>query len=114
MFHRYPVDCWRFYPDSGLALESWGRRSGFNCALLESFVGNRMNDIWNDFVAIFIKDKNHHEKYPNRIQENITSFTNGHLYGSKEIKNLMIPSEDQTAHTKLLEIIRSINKILNS
>ena len=27
-FHRYPVDCWRFYLDSGVALVSWARRNG--------------------------------------------------------------------------------------
>ena len=26
-FHRYPVDCWRFYPDSAKALETWGKRN---------------------------------------------------------------------------------------
>ena len=40
-YHRYPVDCWRFYPDSGIALQNWGNRSGFECALLESFIGKR-------------------------------------------------------------------------
>jgi SAM-dependent methyltransferase len=24
-FHQYPVDCWRFYPDSGRALQNWAR-----------------------------------------------------------------------------------------
>src|SRR5690606_22164720 len=24
--HRYPVDCWRFYPDAGEALATWGKR----------------------------------------------------------------------------------------
>jgi SAM-dependent methyltransferase len=33
-FHRYPVDCWRFYPDSGRALVSWSQRSGGNAQLL--------------------------------------------------------------------------------
>jgi SAM-dependent methyltransferase len=31
LFHRYPVDCWRFYPDSGNALANWANRSGYNC-----------------------------------------------------------------------------------
>jgi SAM-dependent methyltransferase len=33
--HRYPTDCWRFYPDSGIALQNWGRRSGYDCMMLE-------------------------------------------------------------------------------
>jgi SAM-dependent methyltransferase len=28
-FHRYPVDCWRFYPDSGAALARWGQHNGY-------------------------------------------------------------------------------------
>ena len=37
-FHRYPVDCWRFYPDSGVALQNWARRNCYPVELLESFV----------------------------------------------------------------------------
>ena len=32
--HRGPVDCWRFYPESGVALQNWARRSGVDAALL--------------------------------------------------------------------------------
>jgi SAM-dependent methyltransferase len=67
-FHRYPVDCWRFYPDSGVALQNWGKRSGYNCALLESFTGTRKQDIWNDFIAVFVKDERNESRYPGRIQ----------------------------------------------
>ena len=31
-FHRYPVDCWRFYPDSGGALVKWAQRNGYRPA----------------------------------------------------------------------------------
>jgi len=86
-FHRYPVDCWRFYPDSGVALQNWGKRSGYNCSLLESFVGMRKNDIWNDFVAVFVKDENHASKYSSRISSDLTAFTNGRLYQSENIIN---------------------------
>ncbi len=44
--HRYPVDCWRFYPDSGKALVAWGKRSGFNPALLESYTSLRGENPW--------------------------------------------------------------------
>ena len=87
MFHRYPVDCWRFYPDSGVALQNWGKRSGYNCALLESFVGIRKNDIWNDFVAVFVKDESNKGKHTSRIQKASMPFTNGRLYNSENIAN---------------------------
>jgi len=84
-FHRYPVDCWRFYPDSGVALQNWGKRSGYNCALLESFVGIRRNDIWNDFVAVFAKDESKVSQHTYRIQNSLTAYTNGRLYKSEQV-----------------------------
>ena len=77
--HRYPVDCWRFFPDSGLALQNWGKRSGYNCVLLESFIGIKNTDIWNDFVGIFAKDENHSSQHANRIHFNSSNFTDGYL-----------------------------------
>lgn len=54
-FHRYPVDCWRFYPDSGRALEALARKNGHTLMLVESFIADRRTDAWNDFVAVFKK-----------------------------------------------------------
>ena len=112
-FHRYPVDCWRFYPDSGVALQNWGKRSGYNCALLESFIGIRKNDIWNDFVAVFVKDENNNAKHTSRIQNASMPFTNGRLYNSENIANYVEPSQDQVGHQKLIEIVSALNKILS-
>jgi SAM-dependent methyltransferase len=60
MFHRWPVDCWRFYPDSGNALVTWAKRNGHNISLVESFIslqdgGSGPEYQWNDYVAIFSK-----------------------------------------------------------
>lgn len=113
VFHRYPVDCWRFYPDSGVALQNWGKRSGYNCALLESFVGMRKKDFWNDFVAVFVKDESNTGNHISRIQNASKSFTNGRLYNSENIVNHIEPSQDQIAHQKLIKIVKSINQILS-
>ncbi len=56
MVHRYPTDCWRFYPDAGLALAAASKRQGMAVTLIESFVADRVNDRWNDFVAVFQRD----------------------------------------------------------
>ncbi len=64
-FHRYPVDCWRFYPDSGNALVAWAKRNQYSPIVLESFTG-RM-DVWNDYVAVFLKDAGHIHLYPDRM-----------------------------------------------
>ena len=85
--HRYPVDCWRFYPDSGLALQNWGRRSGYNCALVESFTGLRKADIWDDYVAVFVKDENHISVHNDRMQRHTNRYLNGMVYGEKTISN---------------------------
>lgn len=54
--HRYPLDCWRFYPDAGVALTEYAHNHEIQLDLVESFVGKRYPDTWdgwNDFVAIF-------------------------------------------------------------
>ncbi|OGT07233.1 MAG: hypothetical protein A2143_11680 [Gallionellales bacterium RBG_16_57_15] len=86
-FHRYPVDCWRFYPDSGVALVNWAKRCNLNPALLESYTSFQKNDYWNDFVAVFIKDASHHPKFPGRIITSNKGFYNGLLFGSNSFIN---------------------------
>lgn len=54
-YHRYSTDNWRFYPDAGLMLERWLQKNNHSVVLVESFIGEKMHDIWNDFVAVFAK-----------------------------------------------------------
>jgi lipopolysaccharide biosynthesis protein/SAM-dependent methyltransferase len=79
--HRYPVDCWRFYPDAGLAMTQWGIESGYSCCLLESFIAEMENPthsdgMWNDFVAVFLKSSAHKNVFPDRISNTYTAVTN--------------------------------------
>jgi SAM-dependent methyltransferase len=88
--HRFPVDCWRFYPDSGIALVNWGRRHGLKCAVLESYVGNTFlygdgTDPINDFVCVFIKDDAYAYRYPNRILDTGHGFSNGYVRGRNSL-----------------------------
>ncbi|MFM9973723.1 MAG: class I SAM-dependent methyltransferase [Beijerinckiaceae bacterium] len=94
-FHRFPVDCWRFYPDSGMALQNWGRRSGYNVAMLESFTGRQHKSKWNDFVAVFVKDEKHAADYPERMQGRTENYMNGMTYGSTDVSRLSLSAEDQ-------------------
>jgi SAM-dependent methyltransferase len=88
-FHRYPVDCWRFYPDSGYSLVKWGKRNNINCALLEQYTSDKENDIWADYVSIFIKDENYINHNQPRIITNYDFlFTNGSIYPNTNIINL--------------------------
>ena len=97
-FHRFPVDCWRFYPDSGRALVNWGKRSGFDPMLLESFIGDQGGGgdagTWNDFVAVFLKDRRFAERYPKRILDTAPNFTNGIRDGGDVFLKPVEPPED--------------------
>ncbi|MCX8503504.1 MAG: methyltransferase domain-containing protein [Beijerinckiaceae bacterium] len=98
-FHQFPVDCWRFYPDSGLALEKWASRNGYSVALLESFIGNRGVGNWNDFVAVFIKNGKMKHLYKGRMVDNVSGdFYNGYRRsdtGELELLNYSKKTEDQ-------------------
>jgi SAM-dependent methyltransferase len=93
-FHRYPVDCWRFYPDSGRALQNWARRNGYDALLLESFTGFQDWELWNDFVAVFVKDERFASKYPDRII-NRYPHSNALVAGHNEIINYQEWPQDQ-------------------
>lgn len=75
-YHRYPVDCWRFYPDAGLALERWGRKLGWNTLLLESFIAASDGGRWNDFVAVFVKDAAEQARHPGRMSATVRGLSN--------------------------------------
>ena len=100
-FHRYPVDCWRFYPDAAQALVNWGRRSGYNPLLLESYTSAQRLDIWNDHVAVFLKDAAMLDRYPQRILERIDNYTNGQMYGCADFMKSQAATEDLVKLQKL-------------
>ena len=96
-FHRYPVDCWRFYPESGRALVTWARRNRMDVAMLESFVTTSPagNGGWNDFVAVFAREAGHVGQYPFRITSFFEDFNNGLVHGSDEFLRPSDLPEDQ-------------------
>jgi SAM-dependent methyltransferase len=109
-FHRYPVDCWRFYPDSGNALVAWAKINNYAPMLLESFIGNQDNSpqgdgFWNDFIAVFVKDGTQENHYPNRIINTIDNFTNAFSGNSIDLLNESNYSEDQKNISCLNQVI---------
>ena len=59
--HRFPIDAWRFYPDSGPSLVSWANRNGHAGVLIESYIspkdqGSTPDSQWNDWVGVFSKE----------------------------------------------------------
>jgi len=112
LFHRYPVDCWRFYPDSGGALVEWGRRNDYRCHLLESFVAKQDRELWNDFVAVFLKDGACRDQYPQRMLARHTSFFNGRtdaaptiLHPEERSQDLLFRAPTRSAR-RMLEKLR--------
>ncbi len=105
-YHRYPVDCWRFYPDSGNALISWAKRNHYNPLLLESYISNQYKGVFNDYVGVFIKDKNHEHLYPSRIIESKKDFYNGFNSKCKGIINGRRHPEDYNQFFHLIKKIK--------
>ena len=125
-YHTYPVDCYRFYPDAGNGIMEWGSLNGFkDLTILESFIGDKKNDNWNDFICIFLKDKKYLNNYPNRIIDSDKNFTFGrknldaNLYNAKIKNNAALMSDQKISGIlKLLYIkfkflfLKIIKKIL--
>lgn len=107
-FHRFPVDAWRFYPDSGQALITWGKRNQLNNTLLESYTTYQREAVWSDFCAIYLKDEAYADAYPTRvINSGKIQFYNGMLRGNNQFLNYSRMPED------LLKI-DTIQKILGN
>lgn len=102
--HRWPVDCWRFYPDSGNALVTWAKRNNMNPVLLESYTSFQNKGQWNDFVAVFTKDAAFVEKYPNRILHTKTDYWNGKTDTNPDFMKPATISEDQ----KRIEVMKKV------
>jgi SAM-dependent methyltransferase len=110
-FHRHPVDCWRFYPDSGRALVHWARRNGMNPALLECYTSHQVADIWNDLVAVFLKDAAHAVQYPERIIHKFRDFNNATTLESGEFLKFSVFPEDRKKLNVIAQIIANQLKV---
>jgi ubiquinone/menaquinone biosynthesis C-methylase UbiE len=64
--HNYPIDCWRFYPDSGQSLVDWANRNGYNSVLLQTFISRR-NETWKDCVIVVLKDEKFLDNFTKRM-----------------------------------------------
>lgn len=91
--HRYPMDYWRFYPDSGLALEEWAQSQGVDVVLVESFVAERAGDVWNDYCAVFRRGPSEVPLNRDFVFEKIAS-KNALTWRSAQILNPVDDSED--------------------
>ena len=102
-FHRYPVDCWRFYPDSGKALLQWAKRNGIHAAMLESYT--QKGGTWQDFVAVFLKDEQLANHFPDRIVHRKKDFENGQLLDQSELLNTSWPCQNDKKLAAISQIV---------
>ena len=102
--HRYPVDCWRFYPDSGLALTNWGRRNDIPCSLVESFIHE--GGSWQDFVAVILKDEKYLGRYTERIIDSRTNYQNGRCAEFDGIRNAIDLCQNEQKLLAVKAIVR--------
>jgi SAM-dependent methyltransferase len=110
-FHRYPVDCWRFYPDSGRALDRWARYNKLDSVLLESYVSEQTDSEWNDFVSVYLKDEKYVSDFPSRIIDTKKDFMNGMIYGSDVLLQKRNTNQDMTKLILIDMIIKNKLKI---
>ena len=115
--HRYPQDNWRFYPDAGAALTAWAVSQGQHVTLVESFIADRQDDIWNDFVAVFRKGRITKGLPRIFLHENIPC-SNVMTWKSREIINPRDLPEDvillQQAHERERSIEQSLSQAISS
>lgn len=104
-YHGYPLDCWRFYPDAGLALARWARRNHYPIELLESFVAHQDGSQWNDTVMVFGRAIS---AVPGQfISERVTA-DNIHRYGLAGMQHPVDPPEDQRSVQYLAKQSRTL------
>jgi SAM-dependent methyltransferase len=111
-FHRWPVDCWRFYPDSGRALVTWAQRNGINATLLESYTSTQVGDQWNDFVAVFLKENSLAESFPNRILDTKNDISNGWVHNGSDFKKYSAMPEDKKKLQAISDIVANRIKVV--
>lgn len=108
VYHRYPSDSWRFYPDAGASLNAWARACGYDSMLLESFIGWQNETISNDFVAVFVKDRAAAARHPRRMHERALQPTNVFVDDATQPERRRDDPQDQRRWTYLYEGLRGI------
>ncbi len=103
--HGWPVDCWRFYPDSGKALAKWATRVGFPMELLESCVTGQDGGSFNDFIAVLVRDPSKADHHHGRMLGKVGNFENGWLRGETVRRNAVVQPEDQRILNRVMALV---------
>ena len=91
--HRYPVDVYRFYPDSAKALANFAKREGVEVGLEETFIYRGVDGGWCDWVAVFRKGKVSRKKRK-RIAESFDTYFFEDASASDVRQSFTVPDQD--------------------
>jgi SAM-dependent methyltransferase len=108
VYHDYPYDNWRFYPDAGLALQAWARENAFDVLLVESGVLKRNRDIWNDFVLVFHKGDRTENLPPRTIVETMANSMNIRTHRREEVGSFSRPTEDMNLLGRYRKLVTAL------
>ncbi len=50
--HRYPVDCWRFYPDGLVSLAQFAQMETLEAVTQWDDLGDAVSDLWHDSMLV--------------------------------------------------------------
>ena len=103
MVHRFPLDCFRFYPDASVSFLNIISDIRPGTRLEESFIGEQDHEgLWNDFVAIFSMAS---AKQPKQLISTTEKITNLWSSGTFQEETLVeFPEDRRNADSRLAEI----------
>jgi SAM-dependent methyltransferase len=115
MVHRFPLDCFRFYPDASISFLNIIREVKEGASLSESFIGDQDDEgLWNDFVAIFSMSS---ARPPRELVSNTEGHTNLWLNGNFRDSTLVeVPEDRRNAdfRAEQIALLQAENNLLQS
>jgi ubiquinone/menaquinone biosynthesis C-methylase UbiE len=108
-YHAYPQDNWRFYPDSGKALEAWAHKNAIQAFLVESFLTKqRAEGQFNDCAMVFSKGE--------KAAAYVPTFISGAHHDAYNIRIMTSPNmikfqEHTEDHEQLWWLHQEVNKL---
>lgn len=99
IFHQFPYDYWRFYPDAGIAFVEWIRKNGHPISLIESGIAPQVPDQWNDFVAVL--QKSDCPQWRAGFITDADGFCNVRQYDKQGLLHFSAATEDQLKRAEL-------------
>lgn len=114
MVHRFPLDCFRFYPDASVAFLEVIRELKPSAEISESFVGYQdmpgtyADGRWNDFVAVFTMSKSPTGKKIFQSENCSNVWSDGKFLKETEAR---LPEDQETAQDLLQRVAHLTRRV---